>query len=255
MHTVVTGLFDIDRENWICYERSIEEYLQYFANVLTLKCDMIIYCEAEIVDFVEKFRENHSTKFQTTVIATRLEDLIMCQYWDLMIDIQNDPEYGESHPFPLCPEISEPLYSLVVCSKLDLLYQGSKIAKTDYCIWLDAGYTHGTVDISAIDWHPESLYQTYGKISLINLCDMSEMIPEPKAFSDQYIDIINGGFIGGHKDTIRKAHTQYYKLIQEFLTQHRIKEDDQYYWTFMVYRYPELFNLINGDWYSAFDIK
>jgi hypothetical protein len=254
MYTVVTGLFDIGRGSWNAYRRPVEQYMMYFANVLRLQAPMVIFCEPKFVNLAKQVRK--SIQYETTVIPTKLEELEMYKYKDLLFEIQKDPNYGKGHPHPVCPEIAIPLYSLVVCSKPDLLYRGTKYAKTEYCIWLDGGYTHGSIDISKIHWDPTSLYDIKDKISIIGLRPMSDMATDdPVGFSYQYIDIVNGGFFGGYKDTIEKVRNKYYEIVHEFLTIHRMKEDDQYYWTFLAHRHPEMINFINGSWYDAFKIQ
>jgi protein YibB len=254
MYTVVTGLFDIGRGEWSAYKRPIEHYLCFFSNVLKLRAPIVIFCEPKFVNLVNCVRKK--VPFETTIIPTNIEDLVMHKYKDLLYDIQKDPNYGKDHPHRICPEIAIPMYSLVVSSKPDLLYRGTKHAKTDYCIWLDGGYTHSNIDISKVEWTPSSLYEHKDKISIINLRPITDMATtDPTGFSNQYIDIINGGFFGGHKDTIEKVRNKFYEIVDEFLTIHRIKEDDQYYWTFLVHRHPEMVNLINGSWYDAFKIQ
>lgn len=254
MYTVVTGLFDIGRGNWTTYRRPIQYYMHFFANVLSLRAPMIVFCEPQFVPLVQSVRKN--IPFDTQTFETKLEDLYMHKYKDLLFEIQKDPQYGKTHPHPVCPEIAVPLYSLVVASKPDLLYKGSKYAKTDYCIWLDGGYTHGSIDISKINWNPSSLYRVKDKISIIGLRPMSDMITDdPVGFSNQYIDIVNGGFFGGYKDTIEQVRNKFYEIVHEMLTIHRMKEDDQYYWTFLAHRHPEMINFVNGSWYDAFKIN
>lgn len=254
MYTVVTGLFDIGRGEWSHYKRPVSHYAHYFANVLGLRAPMVIFCEEIFVNVVKNVRD--SMPFETTIISTKIEDLYMHKYKDLLFEIQNDPNYGKLHPHPVCPEIAVPLYSLVVSSKPDLLYRGTKYAKTDYCIWLDGGYTHGSIDISKVDWNPTSLYDVKDKISIIGLRPISDMkTDDPTGFSNQYIDIVNGGFFGGHKETIEKVRNKYYDIVDEMLVTHRMKEDDQFYWTFLAHRYPEMINFISGSWYDAFQIK
>ena len=254
MYTVITGLFDIGRGNWTNYRRPIEYYIHYFKNVLSLQAHMVIFCEEQFVKVVHTVRD--TLPYSTIVITTSFEELYMYKYKDLLLAIQKDPNYSKDHPNKLCPEIAIPAYSLVTASKPALLLRGSKLAKTDYCIWLDGGYTHSTVDISKIKWNPKALYEVKDKMSMIKLRDMTDMISDnPKEFSDQYIDIINGGFFGGHKNTIQEVCTKYYEIVDEMLTVDRIKEDDQFYWTILAKRYPEMMNLIPGSWYSAFNIQ
>jgi uncharacterized protein HtrL/YibB-like len=254
MFTIITGLFDIGRENWDSYKRPIKEYINYFINVLQLKFPMVIFCEEQFVKIASDNRNN--IPYDTVIIPTKIDNLYMHRYAHLLHEIQHDPNYGKNHPNRSCPEIAVPMYSLVVNSKLDLLLKGAKYARTEYCMWLDAGYTHGKINLSDINWNPISLLDEKDKISMILLQSMNLMTTtDPTGFSNAYVDIIGGGFIGGYKNTINKIHAIYYDLVHEFLTIHRIKEDDQYYWTFLTARYPELMNLIPGGWYGALDIK
>jgi protein YibB len=253
MYTVVTGLFDIGRERWEHFQRPMSSYLWYFHNMLQFKAPMIIFCEQKFVDFVSTARR--LVPFDTQIISTEIVELYMYRYKRVLGDIQKDPNYGKDHPNPTCPEIAIPDYSLVVNSKLDLLYKGSLIAKTEYCCWFDAGYTHGTIDISQIEWNPSLLYSTKDKLTMIGLKPLSFMKSEdPKEFSDQYIDLISGGFMFGNKGAIEKAHKKFYIIVHEMLMKHKIKDDDQFHWTFVAKRYPKLMNLVPGGWYSAFDL-
>lgn len=265
--TIITGLFDIGRENWGSYQRSMKDYAKYFVNVLQLKFPMVIFCEEQFVKVALDAR--NFIPYETIIIPTKIEELYMYRYIHLLFEIQNDPNYGKNHPNRSCPEISNPLYALVVNSKFDLLLKGCKYARTDYCMWLDAGYTHGKIDLSKVEWNPKSLLlgnrdferepsvrEEKDKVSMILLQSMDAMITvDPIDFSNLYIDIIGGGFIGGYISSIKDVHVIYYDLIDEFLVKYKMKEDDQYYWTFLAKRHPELMNLIKGGWYGALDIK
>lgn len=254
MYTVVTGMFDIGRGNWKAFQRPVSYYAHFFANVLQLKAPMVVFCEPKFVELVKQVRAQ--VPHRTVVIVLSVEQLYMNRYRELLFKIQKDPEYGKKHPNPVCPEIAEPLYSLVVASKPDLLRRALEHVETEFCFWLDGGYTHSRIDISKVEWNPTSLYEIKDKVSLIRLRPIEDMISEdPVEFSNQYIDIINGGFFGGHKDAVKTVTDKYYEVVEDLLVKHRVKEDDQYYWTFLAKRHPELVNLIPGDWYDAFKIQ
>jgi protein YibB len=253
MYTVVTGLFDIGRGQWQHYRRPIEHYLFFFSNLLRIKAPIIVFCEERFVEFVKTQRLNSS--FETTVIPTPIEELYMYKYKDLLFEIQADPNYAKDHPHRECPEISTPMYTLVTVSKPDLVRRAIPYAKTDYLIWLDAGYTHGTIDIGSLNWNPTSIINQKGKISLTILRPLSVMKShDPVKFSNQYVDIVSGGFFGGHKDTIELITPKYYDIVHQQLTELRLKDDDQHYWLFLILQHPELFNLLNGTWFSSLSL-
>ena len=62
--TLVTGLWDIGRgnlsEGW---SRSFDYYLEKFEQLLQIDCNMIIYGDNELQDFISKYRNNDNTQF------------------------------------------------------------------------------------------------------------------------------------------------------------------------------------------------
>ena len=64
MITLVTGLWDIGRgnlsEGW---SRSFDHYLNKFEQLLQIDCNMIIFGDKELQDFVSSKRNNSNTQF------------------------------------------------------------------------------------------------------------------------------------------------------------------------------------------------
>jgi protein YibB len=251
-YTIVTGLFDIGRGSWNYYRRTNEQYCNYFKNVLSLNAPMIIFTEPKFFEIVNNSR--NVVDQSTIIIKTNVEDLYMEKYRELLFKIQMDPSYAVGHKDIYAPEITKPLYSLVTCSKLDLLRQGCKYSKTDYVIWLDGGYSHGNINISRIDWNPTRAMKIKDKISLINVSDISNIDDDPVEFCKKSIAVINGGFIGGYKNVIYDISNKYYEMVDYQLKELNLKQDDQVVWEYMLKKYPQLFNLISGGWYDAFKL-
>lgn len=249
MFTVVTGFFDIGRGEWQHYTRKLDSYLRYFANMLSLKVNMIIFIEPKFVNFVESNR--NYTNYKTIIIPTDITNLHMYQYLERITEIQNKPEYSTGHPNVTAPEICQPLYNVVTCSKMHLLAEATKIdTESDYFIWLDAGYTHNTMDLSILDWNPTCLFEHSDKFSVITLQSLAAASEDPREFFLQYIDVLIGGFMGGYRDTINKIKDLYYDLVLEMF-ELDLKDDDQFYNTILAKRHPELFNVIQSTWYGA----
>jgi protein YibB len=253
MFTVVTGFFDIGRSDWDSFNRSTEDYMRYFKNLLSLKANMIIFVEQKNAEFVYSIR-SQITGFKTTIILKTIEGLYMSKYTNKIYEIQADPEYGKnlSEEASLSPEISKPLYNIVTCSKMDLLYQALSIdSESDYFIWLDAGYTHGTVDLANLDWNPVRLFENKDRFSLISLQNLSVMSNDPVVFFNQHIDVVIGGFLGGHRSTIETVKNMFYEKVEYILYNYNLKDDDQYFLALIVNDNPQLFNLYMGNWYDA----
>lgn len=249
--TVVTGFFDIGRGEWDRYNRKLEEYFIYFENTLKLKVNMVIFIESKHYEFVKDIRDT-ILNVRTIICKMEIEELYMYQHLDRITDIQNSPNFALNHPNPTAPEICKPLYNVVVCNKMDFLQKATEIDKeSQYFIWLDAGYTHGNINMSVLHWNPTNLFECKDKICMICLQDISRVSDDPKEFFEQYKDVIIGGFISGYRDTISKVRDMYYDLVEE-LYDLEIKDDDQYYSTMLAKRNPELYQLYWGRWYDAF---
>lgn len=250
--TVVTGFFDIGRDKWgDRYQRSKDDYKKHFANMLKLSINMVVFVEKDMEDFVTENRKN--IPFDTRVVIKSLRNLEMYKYEDRIREIQRDPTFCFGHPNISAPEICKPLYDVVVNSKVSLLKEATDTVNSDYYIWLDAGMTHGTVDLSTFTWEPKSLLEKKDVISMIQL---APMIPSeiPKVIFLSYQDVIGGAFVGGGKEVIRTLYLRYYNLVREMLDSN-IVDDDQFHHTVLYKRFPGMYNLIPGSWYSSLDIK
>lgn len=250
MFSIVTAFLDIGRENWNDkYARSLNDYLVYFENVLSIKAPIIVFTEEKFIDFVKTRRPD------ANIIPIDIKTLQMYSNLNRIERIQEDPQYAIDHPNPQAPEISKPLYNIVTCSKMEFMLSASRLfGEYKYFIWMDAGYTHNTVKLSEIDWYPSSIITEKNKLSVIALRSLDDASINPRIFFNQYIDVIIGGFFGGTKQTIITIFELYYDLIEECLRK-GIKDDDQFYMTILAKRRPDLFNVIQGDWFDGIKIK
>ena len=74
---------------------------------------------------------------------------------------------------------------------------------------------------------------------------------DPREFFLQYIDITSGGFVGGYPHIIKKIREMFYDLVKEIFDTYNIKDDDQFYYTILQQRHPELFHLTLSSWYGS----
>lgn len=215
---------------------------------------MVIFTEKKFINYM---REHRIDSYETTVIPTELTDLKMYQYLDVIKEIQSRPEYMSSHPSPIAPEICEPLYNVVTCSKMNLVYQATRsFPQYDYFIWMDIGYTHGSIDLSAMPvYYPSSIFKQRDRLACIAVGNIEAAARDPIQFFRQYVDILIGGFFGGYRSTIETVTKLYYDLVLEMFSL-GIKDDDQFYNTILAQRYPGLFYIMyTNNWYHGVYIK
>ncbi len=87
-YKVVTALFDIGREEYD--GRRIDTYLEWFAKTLELKCDLIVYTEAQFVDFVKAHRKGQPTE----IIIQEFQDVPFYKNYDLIEKIIFSEDYN-----------------------------------------------------------------------------------------------------------------------------------------------------------------
>jgi protein YibB len=254
MFTVVTAFYDLGRSEWHAHDRKLDLYMKFFINMLSLRVPMVIFVSPESVDVVDII--NSKRRFidkKTTIIFKSFENLYMYKHFDRIQEIQKDPFYAEGHPNKDAPEICQPYYNVMVCNKMAFVLEATKYdIDSDYFMWMDAGYTHSTIDLSKLDFDPTRFTNIKNKMYMMSIVQVDAAKKDPKEFFLQYADIILGGFFGGTRDIIEKITPLYYDVVQE-LMDINIKDDDQYYNTIMVQRYPDLFEILVtwGKWYEA----
>ena len=73
MYAIVTGFFDINRQNWDnVFRRDKKDYLENAKNLFKTPEDMIVFVEPNLVDFV---KENRNNEYITHVIIIEYSEL------------------------------------------------------------------------------------------------------------------------------------------------------------------------------------
>jgi len=252
--TVVTGLYNIGRVNWIAYVRSWEKYLECFKNMSALEVDMVIFVDPANVELVREYRSVQSHR--TIIKPLPFEQLRCYRYLERIKEIQARPQYQAVLRDPVCPEVREPFYNVTVNSKADLVKQvvDENPFQSDLFVWMDAGYGHGNkLWPDGKDWIPQKMIERIpeNKVTRILLQSLDNAIDDNWVFFCQHIDIDNGGIYGGSAKAISEYHRLYYQLLEDCLDQN-IVDDDQYYSTLLTLRHPELFDLHRGWWYDGY---
>lgn len=252
--TIVTALFDIGRSAWNdIYRRDTRLYMYYLSFILRLDCNICIFVEEKFVDFVRECRAGMESR--TKIYTIHISSLIMNGYNERMSSIMSSVEYRSNQKDPLCPEVKRPEYNIVVNSKVDLVYRVAmdNPFSTDFFLWMDAGYGHGTLNIlQGFKFYPES-FMNKGKVSILCLKDVSLISSDYKTFYEEHIDVVNGGFFCCDRESIERYKAIYYYVVADSLDK-GITDDDQYIVSMSYTKESELFSVFyNREWYGAID--
>lgn len=257
--TVVTGLFNINRESWSDYKRNWATYLEYFKNTLTLKSKFVIYVEKNTIEFVIKERKKVDPNLEFSKIIEIPFNKLPKYYLRSRIDeIMNSIEYKQGLIDPNPPEYNNPDYVILILSKMWLVEDAIKnnYYNTDYYMWVDAGIKHSKFRES----DKGIIYPNISKINDIKgiriLCRTppQENDLNIKKFYRSHINRFGAGVILGNKTNIIQFNEKMDGVIEEALNNNLI-DSEQSLHTVCYLRNKDMFELIyNNDWYYHFDL-
>jgi protein YibB len=256
--TVVTALYDINREHWFDYKRSWEEYLDYFKNTLSLRAKFVIYVDSNTYDFVFKERAKIDPGMNYTKIIQKEFNQLPKFYLKERIDkVMSSAEYKKGLLDPNPPEYNNSNYSLLILSKMFLVEDAidKNFYNTEYYMWLDAGIRHSS-------FRPEDNFKLYPnplKVNDINgiriLCRFrpEESDLDIKSFYKSHKNRFGAAVIVGKKEYIKEFNIKVNDILEEALLNNLI-DSEQSLHAICYLRNKDMFELIyNKDWYYHFD--
>ena len=223
--TLVTGIWDIGRdklsEGW---SRSYKHYLEKFEKLLQVDCNMIIFGDASLEEFVNQVRPKEKTQF----IHRSSDWFKQNEFFTQIQTIRNNPTWlslagwlGESTQAKL------EYYNPLVMSKMFLLHDAKIMDRFDskYLFWIDGGITN-TVHPGYFT-HDKVLdkFEKYvSKFSFIcfpyaaeNEIHGFEYKKLNELAGSKVTKVARGGFFGGPKDSISDVNGIYYNLLNTTL--------------------------------------
>jgi hypothetical protein len=256
MITLVTGLWNIGRDNlqegW---SRSFQHYLDKLSQLLEVDCNLIIFGDNELQQFVKERRNENNTQF----ILRNLDWFKNNEFYNKIQTIRQKPEwYNQVGWLKESTQAKLEMYNPLVMSKVFLLNDARILDKfnSDYMFWIDAGITN-TI-------HPG--YFTHDKVldklnKYVNkfhfVCFPYETTTEIHGFEINSMNnyaqskvnrVARGGFFGGKKEVINDINTLYYSLMNDSLSKGYMGTEESIF-TMMTYLYPNLINysMIEGN--------
>ena len=254
--TLVTGLWNIGRDNlqegW---SRSYQHYLDKLSQLLEVDCNLIIFGDKELQEFVKERRNENNTQF----ILRNLDWFKNNEFYNKIQTIRQKPEwYNQVGWLKESTQAKLEMYNPLVMSKVFLLNDARILDKfnSDYMFWIDAGITN-TI-------HPG--YFTHDKVldklnKYVNkfhfVCFPYETTTEIHGFEINSMNnysqskvnrVARGGFFGGKKEVINDINTLYYMLMKDSLSKGYMGTEESIF-TIMTYLYPQHINysMIEGN--------
>lgn len=256
--TVVTALYNLNRENWNDYKRKWSEYKDYFKNTLSLKSKMVIFIESELLDFVKKERAKIDPSLEHTKII--IKPFNMLPKYHLYNDIKKimvSPEYRKGLIDPNPPEYNIPEYSVLVHSKMHLVQEAidNNYFNTEYYMWMDGGIRHNKFkpeQKNAIYPNNDKLLNIKGIRMLCRILPTDDDLKIDK-FYKSHQNRFGAGVILGNIKNITKFNSLMDEILLNAIDNNLI-DSEQSMHVICYLQNKELFDLVyNTDWYYHFD--
>ena len=246
--TFVTGLWDIKRgqlnDSW---SRSFDHYLRKLSELLQIDCNLIIFGEEDIKDFVEQKRDSSNTQFilrskewfQQTVPFNKIQELRTNPNWFNQAAWLKDSTQG-----------SLEWYNPLVMSKIFLLNDARILDKFDstHLFWIDAGITNtihpGYFTHDKIHEKLPKLFNKFGFVAFpyeANNEIHGFSYPKINDYAKSDVKLVcRGGLFGGKKTVISDVNGLYYDMLFSTINDGYMGTEESIF-SILMYRHPDIF--------------
>jgi len=256
--TIVCGYYDITRIG-----RPKEDYFKWINQTIKLNAPIIFFIQAKYKNVIVNMFESSGRK-NFKIITVELEDLEYYQDIDAVKEILSSENYQKRVASAGRIECTNPLYSIVIFSKLPLLVKAARLNpfNSKKFLWVDAG-------ISRFFFHPKFNLnrELTGKLVVNDSFYISferERASKQNEFQikDQNIIWSDGnyflaGIMGGSYNSILNVSIEL-KNKWKYMLEQKVVNNEQMGLIAVYFEKPYLFNFIdikNADWYMNIFIE
>lgn len=257
--TIVTALYDIGRGGWNPpFNRSMNDYLNYFRYVLSLDSNFIIFIEDSLYNKISYIRKEFDPfLFKTKIITRKISDLEVFQkYYATTRTVMSSEVFLRNLREYHTPESIYPEYNLININKVSFLEEAIQLNpfNSDYFMWMDAGFLHGKFPEERMN----KVYPDQEKIKILddNRVHFLCLSKEEDACLDSFFSsrvTLAGSMFAGRKEPLLKFKKICLNVVEEFLAANAMN-DDQTIYAYAYAKDKQLFNLYQGDWFENFKI-
>lgn len=140
---VVTAFFDIKRDSFEIYQRSEDQYIEYFRFWARIKNKLIVFCQQKNYKKIYDIRKDYGLADRTRIVV--VDDVFQIEpvLYEKMCLIAGNQDFLDSRYFD--PAISNRAdYDYVTSMKYYFISEAAGLVNEDVNIaWIDFGFNHG----------------------------------------------------------------------------------------------------------------
>lgn len=256
---IVMALYDIGRDNWDHFTLSYNTYLYWMRNTLSIDAKFVIYTENKFFDTIREYRLEFDPNLENTIIITQpLKSLSSyVRHHDKLERVMNMDTFKRKIDHPNVPEMTKPLYNIIMFNKLDFLKNAKdcQYFDGDYYMWLDAGGLRDDItnyvgkkwpDLDKINGMDNSKVTFFSHSSDFNIDDY-------QFHAMSQIRHIQGTAFCAPSETIDDLHVEFNKTVDECLENGFIGSDEKIF-DLTYIKNKSKYHLIKCTWREYFKI-
>lgn len=250
--TIVTALYDLNREDWVGFKRPFQQYKDWMKGMLAFDSPMVIFVDPKDVEFVKECRINKLAI--TDIIPIPFSELDVNQKWgDKIRKVMASSEFLANQTVPTHPQITHPEYNILMHQKIQFVKRAIEVNKfnTEHFMWLDAGVFHmnNRTDLIGNKFPTKNLFNDKVNLICIEEPKDEDVVDLEKFYKGHNVKIIGTSW-GGHQNAILEFEKVYTELLQESIDA-GLMDQDQSFLTVSYLRNREICQLYAGTWQSA----
>jgi len=256
---IVTAIFDIGRDKWDNFTMSYHTYLWWMRNLLYLDTNLIIYTEEKFRTDILNYRKEVDPNLEKTILIIQpLESIEGYKtFFEPLNNLMNSEEFKKNIQFNV-PEMTKPLYNVVMFAKLFYILDAAKknLFDADLYAWADAGVIRNDRPEKNIKW-PD--------IQKINELDNNKVTffchhPYVRVGADRYKEhalsqmrYIQGGAVFVPKRCIEDVCELFKETALDCVSKGFVGSDEKIF-DFVYLTQKENYNLIQCGWREYIDL-
>jgi hypothetical protein len=255
--TFATAYYDIGIGNdslWSGFTRSTDLYFQYFENVKTINCNLVIYCSEK---HLQKMKDCTKDRTNTKIVVREFTDLdFYVKFFEPVKTLMASAEYRSrvvaNSPTPQVPEYNHPEYNIVNFNKIAFVVEAMNHFSSSYYGWIDFGFGYSKPYVKY------TIDKDYGRrvtkdSKVFMRCfrvPQQQQLFNPSEYWHNNPSIQGSSFIETEESIVKM-----YSLIENSIDT-SIKmgciDDDQTQYAMSYLLDPTNFNIVDGNWFTHF---
>lgn len=256
---IVTAIFDIGRDKWDNFTMSYHTYLWWMRNLLYLDTNLIIYTEEKFKNDILNYRKEVDPKLEKTILIIQPLETIegYKTFFEPLNNLMTSEDFKKVVQFDV-PEMTKPLYNVVMFSKLFYILDSHKrnLFDADMYVWADAGVIRNDKPEKNVRWPDLQKINELDNNKVTFFCHHPYVRVDSARYKDHALSqmrYIQGGSVFVPKKCVEEICELFKITALKSISDGYVGSDEKIF-DFTYLTNPENYNLIKCGWREYIDL-